>query len=143
MNFVHRDIKHDNIVVHSDGHFALADFGLAHPDRLDQRPSGWCGTMGYTAPEVIGNGLFGSVYYDKKADIWSLGLVFLEAFLRCKDPIYSGRDREHAAFKTLTLEPTQLPEMQIVRMSNEVLFDLLAKVCSIRFFNLFFEVTVY
>ena len=60
-NIIYRDIKPENIVVAADGHIKLVDFGFAKEISLSKstgqmRTFTNCGTVGYTAPEVIFNG---------------------------------------------------------------------------------------
>lgn len=60
-NIIYRDIKPENIVVAADGHIKLVDFGFAKilgksKSTGQYRTFTNCGTIGYTAPEVIFNG---------------------------------------------------------------------------------------
>jgi serine/threonine protein kinase len=70
-NIVHRDLKPENILLDNDGNAKLADFGFSHlepPNSLLTTP---CGSLFYSAPEVVA----GRPYDGKRADIWSLGVV--------------------------------------------------------------------
>ena len=77
---VHRDIKPENIMVDTNGHVKIADFGLAK--LLDKKTSGpmltkanqAMGTMHYMAPEQFERPLD----VDHRADIYSLGVVIYE-----------------------------------------------------------------
>ena len=68
---LHRDIKPDNILM-LDGVPKIADLGISKRMRTESLLSRSC-TPFYAAPEV-----FYEENYDFNADIWSLGIVFLE-----------------------------------------------------------------
>ena len=72
---VHRDIKSSNLMVDSDGHITILDFGLAQrggDERLTQ--VGWAvGTPAYMAPEQARG-----VAVDERADLWAFGMVLFE-----------------------------------------------------------------
>ena len=76
LGLVHRDVSPQNILVDTDGHALLTDFGIAKGDR-DPRRSGEhapLGKLGYMAPEY----LRGSVF-SPQSDIFGLGVVLWEA----------------------------------------------------------------
>ncbi|KAJ3201686.1 hypothetical protein HDU82_007923 [Entophlyctis luteolus] len=70
----YRDLKPENLLLDSNGHIVLTDFGLSKDHLVyGQQTNTYCGTAAYLAPEVlIGNG------YDWSVDWWSLGIVFYE-----------------------------------------------------------------
>lgn len=85
---VHRDLKPENIFIDPDGDVRIGDFGLARPGDYQPNDHGSTkkngaqgdftkdiGTASYIAPEVqsAANG-----QYNQKADMFSLGVVFLE-----------------------------------------------------------------
>ncbi len=75
--FVHRDIKPANLLFGDDGRLRVADFGLARAlseAAWTEPVEGLVGTARYAAPEQGGAGPV-----DGRADVYSLGLVLLEA----------------------------------------------------------------
>ena len=71
---LHRDIKPENIFVNRNGNFKLGDFGISRiiSNAPMSMASTGIGTPEYAAPEQT------SGKYDKRVDIYSLGLVLYE-----------------------------------------------------------------
>lgn len=71
-NIMHRDLKLDNILFlqANEMNIKLADFGLAEYCQKKEFLFTKCGTPGFVAPE-----LFAQNKYDKKCDIFSIGVI--------------------------------------------------------------------
>lgn len=87
--YIHRDIKPQNILVTKDATVKITDFGISSQiDTMKKyMQTGTLGTLGYFAREAAERQL-----YTKKSDIFSLGIVFYELFtLKGKNP-FEDRD---------------------------------------------------
>uniref|UniRef100_A0A3Q1INL5 Ribosomal protein S6 kinase n=1 Tax=Anabas testudineus TaxID=64144 RepID=A0A3Q1INL5_ANATE len=75
LGIVYRDLKLENILLDSNGHIVLTDFGLSKEFDQVERAFSVCGTIEYMAPEIVEGGESG---HDKAVDWWSLGVLMYE-----------------------------------------------------------------
>lgn len=67
----YRDLKPENLLIGSDGHLRITDFGFAK--KIIDRSYTLCGTPEYLAPEIImGQG------HNEGVDWWALGILLYE-----------------------------------------------------------------
>ncbi|ESO03263.1 hypothetical protein HELRODRAFT_80468, partial [Helobdella robusta] len=70
-NVVYRDLKPENLLLDSQGHLKVTDFGFAK--KLIDRTWTLCGTPEYLAPEIILN-----KGHNKAVDWWAFGIILFE-----------------------------------------------------------------
>ena len=73
-DIIYRDLKPENILIDHDGHFKLADFGLAKENVTNDIPNKtFCGSLQYLSPEMLSK-----VGATKSSDIYGIGAILFE-----------------------------------------------------------------
>ena len=107
---IHRDIKTGNLLMDSDGHVKVGDFGVAaNLIEAGQRKRARftvIGTPCYLAPEVLKE----STGYTEEVDIWSLGITAIE--MATGSAPYSNLFPLEIIVKIVNNPPPSLPEDQ-------------------------------
>ena len=73
-NIIHHDIKLSNIFIDSEGGIKINGFESA----IFKNQKSYQYTLPYSAPEI----LIGNIIIDEKIDIWSLGIIIIELYLK-------------------------------------------------------------
>ena len=75
-----------SILLDTEGHIALTDFGLSKQPLDDTQTYSFCGTVEYMAPEIVNR-----KGHSLAADWWSFGVLMVYLFLTIYDIKYSYR----------------------------------------------------
>lgn len=107
-DLLHRDIKPSNLLLNSDCHVKLCDFGLCRSvaDAPVETPvlTDYVATRWYRAPEI----LLGSPLYTKGVDMWAVGCILCE-MLHGK-PVFPGTSTVNQIEKIIEFTGQPTPE---------------------------------
>ena len=103
-DIAYRDLKPENLLIASDGHLKITDFGFAK--KITDRSFTLCGTPEYIAPEIImssGHGM--------GVDWWALGVLIFE-MLSGYPPFYDTNTYE--IYRKITIGYFEFPDHLLV-----------------------------
>ncbi len=102
---VHRDIKPSNIIITSDGHVKILDFGIAKLEGATRmtREGSTLGTAAYMSPEQATGEEAGP-----GTDVWATGVILYE--MLTGRPPFAGEHEAAMLYGIVHEEPDRLPE---------------------------------
>ena len=102
---VHRDIKPSNIILTTDGHVKILDFGIAKLESATRitKEGSTLGTAGYMSPEQAKGEEAGP-----ETDVWATGVILYE-MLTGRRP-FAGEHEAAVLYEIVHEEPEPLPE---------------------------------
>lgn len=116
---IYRDLKLDNILLGTDGHIKIADYGLCKEEMWPgQTTTTFCGTPEFMAPEILAEQRYG-----RAVDWWAFGVLIYQMLLG-QSP-FRGEDEDDIFDAILSDEP--LYPLHMPRDSVDILQKLLAR----------------
>ncbi|TKY44835.1 Mitogen-activated protein kinase kinase 9 [Spatholobus suberectus] len=112
-SIAHRDIKPANVLVNSEGHVKIADFGVSKlMCRTLEACNSYVGTCAYMSPERFDPEAYGGNYNGFASDIWSLGLTLFELYVGHFPFLQAGQRPDWATLMCAICfgDPPSLPE---------------------------------
>ena len=116
-NVLHRDLKPRNILISSKCEVKICDYGLArllnyNESQKTDNMTDYVATRWYRAPEL----LLANEGYDAKIDVWSVGCILAEMYLR--KPFLMGTDWKNQLYLIVDLLGTPKDE-ELTFIENE------------------------
>jgi serine/threonine protein kinase len=117
---VHRDLKLENILLDKHENVKLVDFGFTREyEGKSSYLQTWCGTVCYSAPEMIK----GEKYGGEKVDVWSLGIILYA--LLCGELPFDDDDEAGTKKRILKEEP-KYPD-HLPPLAKDLIVSMLSK----------------
>ncbi|GMF29503.1 unnamed protein product [Phytophthora lilii] len=125
LNILYRDLKPSNVMIDSEGHIGVVDFGLSkqHIYGSNFGVKTLSGTAEYVAPEALAQSADGSRNYGKAYDWWSLGIVIYEMLVG-ESPFYD--ENEHKMLSRIAYSDVVFPS-DFPRDAYDLVKGLLSK----------------
>ncbi|XP_070270984.1 ribosomal protein S6 kinase alpha-5 isoform X3 [Myotis yumanensis] len=126
LGIIYRDIKLENILLDSNGHVVLTDFGLSKEFVADEaeRAYSFCGTIEYMAPDIIRGGDSG---HDKAVDWWSLGVLMYELLTGASPFTVDGEKNSQAEISRRILKSEPPYPQDMSALAKDLIQRLLMK----------------
>jgi len=116
---IYRDLKLDNVLLDSDGHVKLADFGMCKDNIIANGvTTTFCGTPDYIAPEIVKE-----IPYSSSVDWWALGVLMYE--MMAGQPPFEA-DNEEELFETILHHEVLYP-LWLTKEAKSILKGFLTK----------------
>ena len=122
INFLHenkiiyRDLKPENVLLDSDGHVKLTDFGLAKDLTNEELTNTFCGTSEYVSPEVISRRP-----YSYPIDWWSLGILLYEILIGMTPFVCDNKQKMFQAIRTQRVKYPPATDKNAINLINGLL----------------------
>ncbi|XP_052617292.1 ribosomal protein S6 kinase alpha-4 isoform X2 [Peromyscus californicus insignis] len=125
LGIVYRDLKLENVLLDSEGHIVLTDFGLSKEFLTEEkeRTFSFCGTIEYMAPEIIRS----KAGHGKAVDWWSLGILLFELLTGASPFTLEGERNTQAEVSRRILKCSPPFPLRIGPVAQDLLQRLLCK----------------
>ncbi|XP_027264265.1 ribosomal protein S6 kinase alpha-4 isoform X6 [Cricetulus griseus] len=125
LGIIYRDLKLENVLLDSEGHIVLTDFGLSKEFLTEEkeRTFSFCGTIEYMAPEIIRS----KAGHGKAVDWWSLGILLFELLTGASPFTLEGERNTQAEVSRRILKCSPPFPLRIGPVAQDLLQRLLCK----------------